>query len=310
MAARFLKHIALEIPKSDRGKAMDFYNAFGLKLEESEKSINFKCYGRDYPSLLLIPGAKKKRLHHVAMGCSESDLQQIKRNMMSAGISVLKGPTDFASHGLWLESSEGILFNIDVCSKEQELPAEAPFLINSPGYNNRVNVGVLPPKSEVPEVRPRKLGHALLFTPDLDGTINFLETILDMRLSDRSQGAVAFLHCQGGSDHHVIALAQSSAVGLHHVSFMVATPDEVGFGGCSMIENGYDQHWGFGRHTIGSNFFHYIRDPWGSYVEYYADIDYIADSEGWDAKNWPLEDSLHAWGPPPPKDFVHNYETE
>ena len=63
---------------------------------------------------------------------------------------------------------------------------------------------------------------------------------------------------------------------LGHV--LLFTPDEVGVGGCRMIEKGHVQGWGFGRHAIGSNFFHYVRDPWGSYVEYYSDIDYIADS--------------------------------
>ncbi len=114
-----------------------------------------------------------------------------------------------------------------------------------------------------------------------------------MRLSDRSQSAVAFAHCRGGSDHHVLALAQSSGIGFHHASFMVGTPDEVGVGGQRMIEKGHVRGWGFGRHAIGSNFFHYVRDPWGSYAEYYADIDYIVDSDSWEPRNWPLEDSLH-----------------
>jgi|SRR5450631_1169368 hypothetical protein len=35
--------------------------------------------------------------------------------------------------------------------------------------------------------------------------------------------------------------------------------------------------WGVGRHTIGSNFFHYIQDPWGSWFEYYSDMDFIDD---------------------------------
>lgn len=77
-----------------------------------------------------------------------------------------------------------------------------------------------------------------------------------------------------------------------------------------MIDKGHAKGWGFGRHAIGSNFFHYIADPWGSYVEYYSDMDYIHDSAQWEAKNWPAEDALHSWGPNPPADFVYNYESE
>jgi hypothetical protein len=68
--------------------------------------------------------------------------------------------------------------------------------------------------------------------------------------------------------------------------------------------------WGFGRHTIGSNFFHYIQDPWGSWFEYYSDMDYIDDHDLWTPTNYGLEDSLAGWGPEVPTDFVHNYEVE
>ena len=68
--------------------------------------------------------------------------------------------------------------------------------------------------------------------------------------------------------------------------------------------------WGFGRHTIGSNFFHYIQDPWGSWFEYYSDMDHIADYSLWTPTNYAMEDSLASWGPEVPHDFVHNYEVD
>jgi len=54
--------------------------------------------------------------------------------------------------------------------------------------------------------------------------------------------------------------------------------------------------------------FHYIQDPWGSWLEYYSDMDHIDDHALWTASVYALEDSLASWGPPPPADFVHNYE--
>ena len=65
-----------------------------------------------------------------------------------------------------------------------------------------------------------------------------------------------------------------------------------------------------GRHTIGSNFFHYIQDPWGSWLEYYSDMDFIDDHAQWSPTNYALEDSLVNWGPAVPHDFVHNYEAD
>ncbi len=44
--------------------------------------------------------------------------------------------------------------------------------------------------------------------------------------------------------------------------------------------------WGFGRHVVGSNYFNYFGDPWGSILEDFADIDQEQDCQ---VKDWPLE---------------------
>ncbi len=79
-------------------------------------------------------------------------------------------------------------------------------------------------------------------------------------------------------------------------------------GGCQMIAKGHRNGWGLGRHVIGSNFFHYIRDPWNGLAEYFCDIDYIPTDMEWRAKDWPMEDSLYVWGPDVPEDFPVNFE--
>jgi hypothetical protein len=51
-----------------------------------------------------------------------------------------------------------------------------------------------------------------------------------------------------------------------------------------------------------------VRDPWGSYCEYSADMDYIPPSTEWLAGDHDPEDSMFLWGPTPPEDFVTNFE--
>ncbi|NIB38356.1 hypothetical protein HBA55_02095 [Pseudomaricurvus alkylphenolicus] len=307
MAVSFLKHVALEVPQDRMSEAQSFYTDFGLEISSSDSVLSFRCVGREYECLHIIPG-NAKRLHHIAMGTSEEGLKEICENIQQCGGTIMSPLEGYSDDGVWLSDPHGAIFHVVVVAREAELPEEPEFKINSPGNYNRVNEGALPPKSTIPALNPRRLGHVMMFTPDLDQTIAFLEQGLGMRLSDRSQSAVAFLHCQGGSDHHVIALAQSDGIGFHHASFQMGTPDEVGLAGARMQEKWGSEGWGFGRHAIGSNFFHYVRDPWNSYLEYYCDIDYIADSDNWTATNWPLEDSLHTWGPNPPADFTKNYE--
>ena len=83
---------------------------------------------------------------------------------------------------------------------------------------------------------------------------------------------------------------------------------EIGKGAMQMAEKGFQKGWGLGRHVLGSNYFHYVQDPWGSYSEYSADIDYIPVDCDWDAGDYPPEDSIYLWGPDIPKDFIVNHE--
>jgi hypothetical protein len=76
-----------------------------------------------------------------------------------------------------------------------------------------------------------------------------------------------------------------------------------------MSENGYSRGWGLGRHVLGSNYFRYIRDPWGSYAEYSFDIDHVPADASWEVWSPSPENSLYIWGPEVPEDFITNYET-
>ena len=144
--------------------------------------------------------------------------------------------------------------------------------------------------------QPRRLAHILMFTRDVSKAIEFYTHVLGMRLSDRSGDNIAFLHGIHGSDHHMIAFARSNAPGHHHFSWDVGTVDEIGEGAMHMLDKGFSKGWGLGRHVLGSNFFHYVQDPWGSFCEYSADIDYVPADCDRPAGDHPPEDSFYAWG--------------
>ena len=88
----------------------------------------------------------------------------------------------------------------------------------------------------------------------------------------------------------------------------VGSVDEIALGAAHMRDSGWQMGWGLGRHVIGSNYFYYTRDPWGSFAEYYHDLDYIPEECAWVPRDFPEEDSLYVWGPPLPQEFVENSE--
>jgi catechol 2,3-dioxygenase-like lactoylglutathione lyase family enzyme len=119
---------------------------------------------------------------------------------------------------------------------------------------------------------------------------------------------------------------RAGALGVHSLDhFSLAVPDislaekfygafglelqntSAGFG---LHKAGHSQRWGVARHVIGSNYFFYVRDPWGSYSEYSADIDYIPADVNWPSGDHPPEDAIYLWGPKMPEDFIVNYEVK
>lgn len=147
------------------------------------------------------------------------------------------------------------------------------------------------------------MGHTILFTPDIEASERFYREVLGFKLSDRNPGVVTFLN-SGPGDHHVFGFVQSTHSGLHHSSFEVADMDEIATGAQKMAERGYTTGWGLGRHSMGSNLFHYIRDPWGSWTEYFSDIDQI--SADWVGREWDVPPAV--WCPIMPSDFAANLE--
>ena len=123
------------------------------------------------------------------------------------------------------------------------------------------------------------------------GMMDFYSRTLGLRLPDRSGDLIVFMHGIHGSDHHMIAFVKSEAPGHHHYSWDVGSISDIGLGATYMLEKGYDRGWGLGRHVIGSNYFHYVRNPWGRYSEYSADIDFVPSTHDWDAGDHPQEES-------------------
>lgn len=298
--------VTLAVPALDDG--VKFYSDAGLEAASDGTVARFRCAGQSRDSVVLIGGAAAKRLHHVALRAD--GLDEIAERAARAGGTVVGAPPGFANEGLWLRDPHGMQIHLVERPADPELAPVAPFETNAPGRIVRKRRSAMLPGSAYPPVKPLRLGHILVFTPDVPRSVAFATDALGMGLADHAQDVIAFCCARRDSDHHVLAFAKSPGVGFHHASFQVADVDEVGRGGRALVEKSGRGEWGLGRHTIGSNFFHYVQDPWGSWLEYYSDIDYIDDYALWTPTNYGMEDALANWGPAAPKDFVTNYEVE
>jgi catechol 2,3-dioxygenase len=294
-----LDHFVLTVP--DLAPALRFYSDFGLDTEERGGVLALKTFGSEQRWGLLVEG-KRKRLHHLSFGCYADDFGTLRRRTEASGVGLLEPPAGFESNGFWFRDPAGVLVEVKVAPKTSPAQKASGTWSSSPE-----GIAGAPVRSMAPVVHPRRLSHVLVFTTDIDRAIAFYENTIGLRLSDRSD-RVAFMHAIHGSDHHILAFAGSTAPGLHHCSWDMSGIDDIGLGAMHMAGKGHTRGWGLGRHVLGSNYFHYVQDPWGSYAEYSCDIDYIGARHRWQAGMHAPEDSFYLWGPEPPADFTHNCE--
>ncbi len=189
----------------------------------------------------------------------------------------------------------GISFRVTERTPVQLTPIEINTIGEAARLNERAKV--------YDQAKPQHIGHVVLYCPNYEEQFAFYTDRLGFMVSDTLRDSGAFLRCS--TDHHNLFLLRFHRAGLNHVSFGVENLDEI-MGGFGVMESqGWQPSWGPGRHFLGSNLFYYFRNPSGGHVEYYADMDCIANPELWEAGEWDPKspEALFAWGGYPPPDY-------
>jgi catechol 2,3-dioxygenase-like lactoylglutathione lyase family enzyme len=301
-AVHSLHRFVFSVP--NLGAAVKFYTDFGLDVRRMGGRADLRTFGNAHRWGEVFQGHGPKRLEYISFGAYPQDYDQIIARLKAQGVE-LTSPHRLADKpGTWFVDPDGTLVELVVSSKVS--PAQKSAATASMA---RPGTGAAPARSAAGRVQPRRLSHVLLFSSDVPRSVKFYSDTLGLRLSDHSGDSIAFLHGPHASDHHVLAFVKSDGRGLHHSSWDVASIDEVGLGMQQMIDAGHAHGWGIGRHVLGSNYFRYVRDPWGSFAEYSCDIDFIPADIDWQAKDHAPEDSFYVWGPPVPDDFLTNHES-
>jgi catechol 2,3-dioxygenase-like lactoylglutathione lyase family enzyme len=292
----------------DLAVAQKFYETFGLLVKKEGARLDLYTFGNPHCWGSIFQGGDRKLLQFVRMGIFSGDEAAFCERAQKAGVGTIPHPLSKdlpgGDGGLWVKTPDGVPMQLVVAPKvSPSAPTQpTPVPTVSPGQ------GAAPSRRKLTPVRPRNLSHILMFSPDVPRMVAFCESMLGLRLSDRNADVIAFCHTPHGCDHHLVAFAKSNAAGLHHTSWDVGSFDEVGQGAEQMRRAGWGKGWGVGRHVLGSNYFNYVEDPWGSFCEYSAGIDFISPNLDWPAADHPSEDSFYVWGPDAPENFVTNQE--
>jgi catechol 2,3-dioxygenase-like lactoylglutathione lyase family enzyme len=301
-AVHSVNRVVFTVPDID--VADKFYTAFGMKVQRKGQQADIYTHGHPHCWMSVIANGKPKALQYLSFGIYAEDEAAFAKTIAARGIGCAPHPLA-PQGGLWLRSPDGTAMQLLVAPKVSPDSKTPPSPLTPPARGT----AAAPMRTKVSQVQPRWLSHVLVFTADVSGMIDFCAEVLGLRLSDRSVDIVAFMHTPHGSDHHLLAFVGSAGPGLHHTSWDVGRLDDVGEGSEQLRKAGYAEGWGVGRHVLGSNYFYYARDPWGSFAEYSFDIDYIPSTMQWEAGNYAPEDSFYLWGPAVPDWFTANTET-
>ncbi len=161
----------------------------------------------------------------------------------------------------------------------------------------------------------KRIGHAVMMTPDLKRSIAWVRETLGLVCSDdvyegeKDNIILSFNRVDRGEvyvDHHVFLYIDGPTAGLNHMAFEVQDIDDVIMGHEHMRKlDSYEHVWGLGRHILGSQVYDYWKDPWGRVHEHWTDSDRL------NSDNPPnlisFEDGLDSqWGEPIPDAFVNH----
>ncbi|WP_237774023.1 VOC family protein [Actinosynnema sp. ALI-1.44] len=252
-----------------------------------------------------LEGGEQLRVRHaphrqlLELGVGVDDVDDVARTASRLDRLGVAGGTDGTAVTA-IEPVSGFTVRVEIAPRIVQQPVPAtPY--NGPGRIERF--GRAPGVLRADPIRPKKLGHCVVGTTDLEATMRFFTEGLGFKVSDYIGDKGAFMRCS--VDHHNVLALAAPVNFLHHTSWQVDDIDDVGRGAAAMLAGNPDRHvWGLGRHHAGSNFFWYLKDPAGNFSEYYADMDCIPEDEIWTPEVFEGVQGLFSWGPPPPPSFL------
>ncbi|MEU6147475.1 VOC family protein [Streptomyces sp. NPDC047081] len=292
MSLHSLRHITLGIP--DPAPVEEFYTEFGLRPLGQGRFAS-----RDGGEQLRLVSRPTRRLVAMTIGADDQDdLGQVASSLHAQGFAARREEASVSA----VEPVSGVAVRVEIAEpikQNDDGPLPEP---NSPGRPLRVNARAEGLSRTAP-VAPRKLGHVVLGSTDLATSMRFFVDGIGFKVSDSIKDRGSFLRCS--TDHHNLLVQNTPVTFVHHSSWQVEDVDEVGRGAAAMLDADPARHvWGLGRHHVGSNFFWYLRDPSGTFAEYYSDLDVIVDEDLWKPEVFSGRHARYNWGPPPPPSFL------
>ncbi len=208
MSLHRLTSVSIGVPNVAETAA--YYEEFGLtRLDDSRFAT------ADGGEQLRLVHSPRRRLVELGIGVADpDDLESAASRLTALGVIFRQTPDAVAA----VDAGTGVRVVLRVADPIAQTAARAAAL-NAPGRAGRRGARAESVLRDSP-VRPRKLGHVVLGSTDLEASERFFIQGVGFKVSDSIAGAASFLRCS--TDHHNLLVQAAPIPFLHHTSWQVA----------------------------------------------------------------------------------------
>jgi catechol 2,3-dioxygenase len=287
-----LGHVKLNVKDLDR-EVKDLTEILGLRVTRKDSNCVWLSSNGRAAELILI-SSEENSCHTIGLeALTREAVQNSKSRVHEVGCEIISDTPslDCFSDAITFKTPEGLRFEIHTPAKDQ---------INEQRFNT---IGV----------KPRRIDHVNFLTPNPAATLQQLNHIGDIKVSEKMiNDGLTWLY-GGNRQHHILGMVKSHAPGIHHTSFEF--PEFNMYCALGDILDRHDRQliWGPGRHRPGDNTYAYFLASSGAMIECSGPMSQIANDEDFtpniitNLERPGNVRSMNVWGTPAPKEWLEHF---
>ncbi|MFM7966570.1 MAG: metapyrocatechase, partial [Betaproteobacteria bacterium] len=154
-----------------------YFSSFGLRVEKAADRLRLYTYASPHCWGQILQAGTRKKFLYLTLGAYAEDIEALRKQAVDRGHRIVDPhPLAEDKTGFWIHDPDGNLLQITVT--EKVTPNVKPPVLGPIYKSNPIDIPIGPMRGELPNIQPMRLSHILMFTSDVDRTIEFYSNVL------------------------------------------------------------------------------------------------------------------------------------